>query len=48
MYFYNIFRFGQKFVDKVANPKDILHFTRKKIIMKKEDKNGKVASVLSQ
>lgn len=36
---FNSNRFGQKFVDKVANPKDILHFTRKKIITKKEDKN---------
>lgn len=36
---FNSNRFGQKFVDKVANPKDILHFTRRKIITKKEDKN---------
>ncbi|KAJ3112537.1 Double-strand break repair protein mre11a [Physocladia obscura] len=28
----NPMRFGQKFVDRVANPKDILHFHRKRVV----------------
>ena len=30
-------RFGQNFVDKVANPKDILHFSKKKAPPKKRN-----------
>lgn len=33
-------RFGQKFVDKVANPKDMIHFTRRKITKVKTDEKG--------
>lgn len=34
------YRFGQKFVDKVANPKDMIHFTRRKITKVKTDEKG--------
>jgi hypothetical protein len=34
-------RFGQKFVDKVANPKDMIHFTRRKITKVKSDEKGR-------
>lgn len=33
-------RFGQKFVDRVANPKDMIHFTRRKITKVKSDEKG--------
>lgn len=35
---FNASRFSQKFVDCVANPKDIIHFLRRR--EKKEDING--------
>lgn len=36
------YRFGQKFVDKVANPKDMIHFTRRKITKVKTDEKDPV------
>lgn len=35
---FNTSRFSQKFVDRVANPKDIIHFLRRR--EKKEDLEG--------
>ncbi|KAL3876816.1 hypothetical protein ACJMK2_034610 [Sinanodonta woodiana] len=35
---FNLNRFGQKFVDRVANPKDLIQFHKKKTISKKESK----------
>lgn len=35
---FNTSRFSQKFVDRVANPKDIVHFLRRR--EKKEDLKG--------
>jgi hypothetical protein len=32
-----IFRFGQKFVDRVANPKDMIFFMRKKAMAAKSE-----------
>lgn len=37
---FNTSRFSQKFVDRVANPKDIIHFLRRR--EKKEDVKGQV------
>lgn len=37
---FNTSRFSQKFVDRVANPKDLIHFVRRR--EKKEDINGQV------
>ncbi|XP_006821584.2 double-strand break repair protein MRE11-like [Saccoglossus kowalevskii] len=37
---FNICRFGQKFVDRVANPKDIILFHRRKAIEKKDFKSN--------
>jgi hypothetical protein len=31
----NAGRFGQRFVDKIANPKNVLQYYRKKVIVKK-------------
>ena len=39
-------RFGQKFVNKVANVKDIVHFMRKKSFEKKEKKPGKYFCII--
>ena len=39
---FNIRRFGQQFVDRVANPKDILHFYQRK---KPPTKTGNVTTV---
>ncbi|KAK3579518.1 hypothetical protein CHS0354_028347 [Potamilus streckersoni] len=35
---FSTYRFGQKFVDRVANPKDLIQFQRKRTISKKESK----------
>lgn len=37
---FNTSRFSQKFVDRVANPKDIIHFLRRR--EKREDPKGQV------
>lgn len=34
------YRFGQQFVDRVANPKDMVHFMRKKVTVAKKEENG--------
>ena len=35
------YRFGQKFVDRVANPKDMVTFSRKKTLASKDSKEGR-------
>lgn len=37
---FNTSRFSQKFVDRVANPKDIIHFLRRR--ERKEDIKGRL------
>jgi double-strand break repair protein MRE11 len=36
---FNVLRFSQKFVDRVANPKDIIHFFRHR---EQKEKTGKL------
>jgi len=31
----NLVRFGQEFVDKIANPRDVLQFSKKKVMPKR-------------
>lgn len=36
----NVIRFGQEFVDRVANPRDVLHFSKKKLPRTQKDRQA--------
>uniref|UniRef100_A0A8B9SHT8 Double-strand break repair protein n=1 Tax=Anas platyrhynchos TaxID=8839 RepID=A0A8B9SHT8_ANAPL len=45
---FSIFRFSQKYVDKVANPKDIIHFFRRREQKAKNDSNINFGDLVSR